>query len=116
MGKLLPVLQRKQLYSNYYAEADAILKKYNPCQISVDGKSCTGGEPCCSGCGHLASTGCTVMALGCKVWLCNTAIIKYPECYEELKALARRAVKDGVPIGFRTSKKESFEPEAILIY
>lgn len=116
MGKLLPVIQRKQLYSEYYAEADAILKKYNPCQISADGKSCTGGEPCCDGCSHLKATGCTVMALGCKVWLCVTASTRYPECYNELKILAVKAIKDGIPLGYRTSKAESFDLELRKTY
>ena len=118
MGKQLPVIQRKQLYSDYYLIADTILKKYNPCNISADGKTCIGGTPCCTGCDHLSSKGCTVKALGCKLWLCYTAQIKNPECDKELHELARKAYGDNIPLGYRTSKKESFEPdvEKIRIY
>lgn len=68
-----------------YRKADEVLKSLDPCMIVPlpDGRiSCAEGcantamsthlgHGCCQGCPHLGPKGCTVKALGCKVWLCS---------------------------------------------
>lgn len=130
MGKSLPIIrnspsvqQLSALYDLYYMEADTILKKYNPCQISDDGKSCTGGKPCCYGnyssdyckhegdgsnCPHLGERGCTVKSLACKIWLCGTATRANPECDEELRRLHEKIIFHSIPREVRADKEESF--------
>lgn len=67
---------------------DKLTKKYNPCNIrpgtymkqtgsglqwketEVKGLVCTGGTPCCTGCTHLKTTGCSVSSPACRFWFC----------------------------------------------
>ena len=65
-------------YDRIYAEAQALLDKYKPCQ-GPNGALCILGSFCCSHCPHLGPTGCTVKALWCKLWLCETAKERTPK-------------------------------------
>lgn len=60
-----------ELYERLCAEADALLKQHNPCNIK-DGK-CVRGYFCCDGCKHLAENRCGIKSLLCKTWLCTQA-------------------------------------------
>lgn len=104
----LPVLSLR--YDELYREGQQVLDKYNPCKISADGKKCTGGTPCCTGCEHLGNKGCTVSALHCKLWLCHTAAQKYPDCYQELQTILHKGHEERIPgiWGMRQSKTDAF--------
>jgi hypothetical protein len=109
MITLQEVIDKELTYDEFYRRGQAILDKYNPCNISADGKTCNGGHPCCGGCRHLGATGCTVEALYCKLWLCGEAAHKFPECHKELTDLYYEARKQDIPIrGGRYSKTENF--------
>lgn len=75
-------------YDRFYEEASYLLNKHNPCQFEhgrcsrnradietgafrPEGAAVNDG--CCgtTSCGHLASEGCTVKALGCKLHVCE---------------------------------------------
>lgn len=98
-----------ELYDELYLKAQQVLDQYNPCNISSDGKSCTGGTPCCGGCEHLGLRGCTVQSLACKFWLCSYAKEKNQECAVELEKLLQIAQDQGVPRRARYSKQENFK-------
>ena len=82
---------KSQVYDKLYALAAKILNKSDAC-----GKcpiTCTGSARskswCCSGCPHLGSRGCTVQALGCKLWLCHQADAgRYQRRLSKLKHIA----------------------------
>lgn len=81
-------------YNILYAEAKEILMKHSPCGFGnrEDGRVCAGSshkEACCRGCKNLADFGCTVKALYCKVWLCDTAQDILSNTEEGKKALHR---------------------------
>lgn len=104
-------------YDRLYREAQAILDKYNPCNVKIEnGKavcnSTRAGEsesPCCGGCQHLTEgIGCTVSALTCKLWLCSWARITYPECDIALTALSMAARSNGFSYLARASKQQYF--------
>lgn len=78
--------QLSDLYDKLYDELDAFLKKHNPCKIRLEKNRVTcvhtrknGGtwpgteKLCCEHCTKYWDNGCTVKALGCKVYLCNKA-------------------------------------------
>jgi len=99
-----------QIYDELYELADGIIKKYNPCKFS-NGR-CAGGIGCCNGCRYLFSTGCSVKALACKLWICWNLEGTLPECEHELKELSEIAAQYGFldlcdsRIGRRESKGE----------
>jgi len=51
---------------------DKVIKKYNPCNIQLQGKQaiCKQGKICCKGCFYLSNNGCTTNCLGCKLTFC----------------------------------------------
>jgi hypothetical protein len=84
--KELTVKQQKKVYDALYYLADLMLKKHRPCQIEqVENVSPTPynivsclqrrelnlGEGTCCSCNYLGMKGCTVKALGCKLFLCD---------------------------------------------
>lgn len=95
---------RKQLeilFDDLYAEAEAILKLYKPCEVRVRSGhvKCLGcrkqntsnsaqDELCCGGCRFHSVNGCTAeKPLACKLWLCHEAKTKYPKAAKRLLAL-----------------------------
>jgi hypothetical protein len=92
------------LYDELCAEADLILKKYNPCAIK--NSTCLIGTPCCEDCEYLSNkSGCTVNSLACKLFLCQAAINKFPECVVAFSAIKRIAGENRL-LGFRSSKED----------
>lgn len=87
----LTIEQQKEVYDALYYLADLMLEKHNPCNIikkedkTIDpifSVTCIRdrrhignySSTCCSSCHHLGAKGCTVKALGCKLFLCNFLI------------------------------------------
>lgn len=115
----------EQKFDELFDLADNILKKYNPCGIKkVNGNvSCHGcgnhhilknifierttNTLCCSGCRfHDTICGCTAeKPLMCKLWLCNTVTLNFPDVDTELENLRNQASKMGF-CGYRLDKKE----------
>lgn len=93
------------LYDTLYEKASLIIAKYNPCSFK-NGECFNYG--CCYGCKHLSENGCTVKALSCKLWLCDEARLKFPECATELDALEKEADENKILLGYRSCKKEVF--------
>jgi len=94
------------LYDKLYGEADLVLRNYNPCNIK-NGR-CLRGHPCCDGCEYLsAGKGCTVKSLVCKLFLCDEAMMRFPECIKSLDVLEKIA-KNNFPLGVKTSKEDLF--------
>lgn len=108
-------MDRRALYSQLYREGQAVLDKYNPCQIDPVAKTCRRGplatHGCCMDCDHLGPNGCTVHALGCKLWLCGEAADAKPDASKELYQLRRRAFDQGIPYGVRASKDQNFRQD-----
>lgn len=111
MNKKLSLVVKKLIYDELYDIADMKLRIHNPCNISLDGKTCTGGHPCCGGCEHLGPTGCTVKALMCKTWLCYEVkgIKAHDKVIASLATLAQTGTALGIPMGMRSSKEENFK-------
>jgi len=117
-----PSLQARlsRAHDKLYAALDAFLRRVNPCKIKdgeclytrryadiMDGPKPKNtnqfidrGTLCCTGCSlHKAGVGCTVQALGCKKWLCNTAIDSLkPKDRNEWYVLTRRASRSNLPL------------------
>lgn len=94
------------LYDKLYEEAGLILVKHNPCKIEKG--RCFGGDPCCDDCGYLSKKkGCTAKSLVCKLFLCNEARKKFPQCAAALNALEKKAAKSHL-LGFRSSREDIF--------
>lgn len=84
--------------------ADAILYHYNPCKLTKD-NTClvkeNKNETCCHNsvfggvenktCIFIKDNKCGFRNIGCKVWLCATAIIHNPECANDLKDIENLA-------------------------
>ena|SRR3990167_3269596 len=107
-------MDKPDLYSKFYRTAAAVLKSENPCNIQRDAAgtvTCRDGKPCCNGCKHLGPEGCTVEALGCKLWLCGSALKAHPAANKTLHIIQRAASAAGVSAyAYRTSKEEAFTP------
>lgn len=85
-AKSLSIAELSAIYDRIYDIADRLIKKHNPCNIhkeitphhlfptkSKEETVCMSyciGSLCCVGCGKWAK-GCTVKALGCKLFLCT---------------------------------------------
>ena len=82
--------------------ADRIMKYYDPCHLDVDGCLVGRPNPCCSKrttfprqdpnddrCRYLSDDAkCLNANLGCRYWLCNTAVAAVPEeCMNLLRAI-----------------------------
>ena len=125
----------EELYDRLYAEAEAILKQYNPCRVHKcsAGVVCTewvclnkdrgairhatDAKPntlCCTGCQfHDKAKGCQAeKPLPCKLWLCNYAKRLFPEAEDRLDVLRERA---DVFFKFRGDKKMCLG-EALKLY
>lgn len=64
---------------------------------------------CCGGCRHTSDTGCTVKALGCKLWLCGNADSGWTlRLGRRLDKLVRIATHYNVYVA-RASKEESLK-------
>lgn len=123
-----------ELYDYLYEQGQALFDKYDPCKFTPTPKGTvlcaevpgrvlapipalgTPATPlrvhddvCCTGCKHLGSMGCTVKALGCKLWLCSGRTKLYPELANKLLGLRKEAEFAGVPMGIRTSKETNFQ-------
>jgi hypothetical protein len=115
-------------FEELYAKAEKILAKYQPCAISVvKGKvycvDCFANRPknifceppakpnvlCCGGCSYHSDKGCTAeKPLTCKLWLCLTAICKFPKCHKALRKL-RIEANDWGFYCFRGNKQDSLK-------
>lgn len=83
---------RAEVYDKLYALAAKILDKSRACSTCPIG-SCTKflgrftetytKSWCCYGCPHLGDNGCTVQALGCKLWLCTKEMGSLPFRWEK---------------------------------
>jgi len=94
-------------YDKLCQRADAILKKFNPCNIKRG--RCSGGRryPCCDDCEFLSKKGCTEKSLACKLWLCPDARESYPECAALLDELEEEAMRHPhITLGIRTIKED----------
>lgn len=117
MNKTIPI---SNAYDGLYRVAQDILRTHNPCNIRVeDGvKVCNGNlAACCRGCKHLTTNGCSVQALGCKLWLCHEAEQR-PENASVtimLASLKTAGYAIGLPVnGYRESKMKAIGvPDAI---
>lgn len=94
---------RSELYDVLYETADSILKKYDPCGFKNG--ICKAGGNCCEGCKYLSKKGCTVKALSCKIWLCESAKKNNPECASALNSLGSVCQKFDL-YGFRMRKED----------
>jgi hypothetical protein len=86
----------EKIYDSLYDRAQAILDKYNPCDIRKDKTghvtcTCTRSDSdycgrtkkqqkqlCCYGCQFLTKNGCRVRCLMCKLHLCHTIPYSHP--------------------------------------
>lgn len=90
-----------QLYQYLYHSAHLLMEHYDPCRL--EGGHCLAGDPnpcCCKGtvypredvndlqCRYYNDGNCSFPNLGCKLWLCATAIRSAdPKCLEALRAI-----------------------------
>ena len=99
-------------YDRLYAEAEAVLKDFQPCEHEVVKRKhhCAGmvdeipGEIgyfgsnnnpqcCCFGCKSWTKKGCAAdRPLGCKTWLCGVSKFKHPSVADRLNVIARAAM------------------------
>lgn len=88
----------EQKFDFLYDCAVKVLSKYNPCKITFENTSVhcigcghDGNKPntlCCKGCRFHTNKGCIAeKPLSCKLWLCETAKDKFPECRKELNEI-----------------------------
>jgi len=100
---------KMHLYDILYLAGSILIKIFNPCKIHMDKAGnvvCKdGNDLCCTRCYHLGDKGCTVKALSCKLWLCQTARLKYSRLEYILRKLAAIADKSGLYY-IRASKSE----------
>jgi hypothetical protein len=98
---------KSALYDNLYHRAGLILARHNPCSLK-EGSCLQAGGHCCKNedvCRYLGDNGCTVKALTCKLWLCDVAREKFPQCARALDGLAIIA-KEYSLLATRTSKED----------
>lgn len=96
-------------YDRIYEEADALFKRYDPCQFK-DGKCKSEVFPdgCCEGCVYLGSNGCTIQSLGCKLFMCGS-VIKHKELYSGIRALTIEAGRKLLATNCRINKEQSLK-------
>ena len=95
--------QYSDLYTKLYNKASKIIGTDKPCRTCLEPDK---SGYCCFRCAHLSSTGCTVKALYCKVWLCTSARLAFPKTSYKLDGIMRRANKY-LLLKIRASKKET---------
>ncbi|EKE18938.1 MAG: hypothetical protein ACD_9C00190G0002 [uncultured bacterium] len=94
-------------YDELYEAAKKILSEYAPCSFTEG--ICMAKSSCCEDCRHLSENkGCLVKSLSCKLWLCDPAKRKFPECAKRLSELVDIARKYRF-LGFRETKCEVLE-------
>ena len=104
---------KEELYDILLNIGQQILNHYDPCAWR-DGEcrrmrsSEPDAEVCCKGCAHLATNGCTVQSLACKLWLCGDPSNQSKECMNELRIVRMVADFCGIPYKDRKSKEEDF--------
>jgi hypothetical protein len=75
------------LHDLLYLWASSLVQTYKPCNLHMENgevRCQSGWGPCCNGCKHLATNGCTVMALNCKVCFCHAACYSLPNYVKDL--------------------------------
>lgn len=103
----------EKIYDSLYAEAEQILKEFNPCGHKIVDKehTCWGKQDfsaaaidpggyndntspacCCIGCKFwIKDKGCTAESpLACKSWLCGTAALKNPQIKTKLSEIENK--------------------------
>ncbi len=115
MSTSLSTPAKKIIYMTLFKAGQEVLDRHNPCQIK-DGECAAGKgalEACCRGCKHLTPTGCSVNALTCKIYLCQTLLRKsgpgVKEANEAFRALFSVANKSGLMNSPYTNIRRSFE-------
>jgi len=100
------------LYDRLYEEAGLILARHDPCKIEKG--RCFEGNPCCDDCGYLSKKkGCTVKSLICKLFLCNEARKKFPQCAAALDVLKKIAAEKNLLV-FRSSREDIFSQYEVI--
>lgn len=107
-------MDKSELYDVLFDQADRIVKKVNPCNIRKNESGelvCNGVSPewCCGGCQYLTTNGCSVKALGCKLWLCIQVqgTPKGRDTFIALSSLRHFSVAVGIDdYGLRASKED----------
>lgn len=123
--KVLSLTAKMALYDRLYDIADRMFKRYNPCQhdLKILKKGSNGKNylkcayykkthsdfryNCCEYCKHMGNKGCRVKSLGCKLWTCGEIWKNYPHLTMRMNYLRSMAVKYGIPLCIRGTKKES---------
>lgn len=122
-------ISMEEKFDFLHEEAEKILTKYQPCKIrhlKNGDVSCIGcgdkftdnkiNELCCGGCKFHTNKGCIAhKPLTCKLYLCDIAGLKFPDCSKLLRAIEKIAIDLHLWV-FRGDKKMSLDnakPEAI---
>lgn len=74
-------------YDQLYKKLNKLIELENPCKITCSG-CLKGSDFCCKACKYLGEKGCTVKALTCKTWFCDSAQVS-PKLRKELEAVLR---------------------------
>ena len=116
----------EEVYDDLYDRAQAVLDKYNPCDIKEDETGhitcvCTRSDSnylgrtkeeqsqlCCYGCRFLTKNGCRVRCLMCKLHLCHAIPEKHP-ARKEMEKLHNEAWKHPGFLQIRKSKKYAID-------
>lgn len=110
MDHKLTKTEKELIYSALYLLAQRELDITNPCKFE-HGRcfkmSKYNYNGCCHDCEHLTDTGCSVEALGCKLWLCGMMVDKHTKLYIKLRDIEHLARKLDVPVGVRLSKEQN---------
>jgi hypothetical protein len=111
----------ERVYDRLCIAADKLLKEYNPCKIKNNkcvGCRSLGGygsnntkQLCCIACKYWKENkGCTVKALSCKLWLCDSLKDKLDSNFKiKMERLIAIASWVGLTTHYRMSKKQIFE-------
>lgn len=103
-------ISKKDLYEAIWRQMDSILKEWNPCEFQGGRcfrnreKSKKEKNGCCHGCEWLSDKGCTVMSLGCKLFLCQGAHDKLPSYVQLQITKLKRVAKDSGILWFYSTR------------
>lgn len=110
---------RDEAYDKLYSLAVRILARMNACSTCPISKGCVGGKErhytklwCCEGCPHAGPTGCTVEALACRLWLCDSEVHKQLTTHAVLHSRMARLVEIAKSYNLyiaRADKQETLE-------
>lgn len=91
----------RKRYYELFSRIEKVFDKYhlsNYCEIKnnlcVENRSgyMSGKDCCCSNCKHLSVKGCTIKAISCKLWFCDSIFNKLPtEAIKEIEELSIEA-------------------------